>query len=106
MISKTLIAATAALVAAGTLAATTSSASAHYNSGGHYITKVVYIPQNVCKPYFKTIKWHDYYGWHTKSVYAGQNCYTVNVKTYQKVFVPYVSYNSNKGYGFKFSYGY
>ncbi|MCP6769766.1 hypothetical protein NL529_33465, partial [Klebsiella pneumoniae] len=79
-----LIAATAALVAAGTLAATTTSASAGY---GHYITKVVYVPKTVCKPYFKTIKWHDYYGWHTKSVYAGENCYTVNVKTYQKVFV-------------------
>ena len=106
MFAKTLIAATAAsILAAGTLAATTGSASATSYKAGHYVTKVVYVPKKVCEPVYKTIKWHDYYGWHTKTVYAGQKCYTVSVKTYQKVWVPYVSFKY-KTPSFSFSYGY
>lgn len=101
---KTLIAtATAALIAAGTLAAGTGSASAtsykySYNAG-QYITKVIYVPKKVCKPVYEEVSWYDYYGWHTKTVYAGENCYTVKVKAYEKVWVPYVQeYKVQKHY--------
>jgi hypothetical protein len=91
---KTLLAsATAAAIVIGTLAAGTGTASAtsYKYSGGHYITKVIYVPKKVCEPVYETVSWYDYYGWHTKEVYAGEKCYTVKVKSFEKVWVPYVA---------------
>lgn len=90
MFTKTLIAsATAALIAAGSLGISTSSASAHgYNihlSGGYYVTKVIYVPKHVCKPIYKEVSWHDYYGWHSKTIKVGEKCKTIYVKAYKKI---------------------
>src|SRR5262249_45372685 len=108
MFTKTILAtATAALISAGAMAVSTSAADAGYHlsvSGGYYVTKYVSVPKKICDTYYKNVIVGYEYGYPIYKQVAYESCKTIYVTLKQKVFVPYVSYNSNYGLSLHFGY--